>query len=112
MTIFNQSRSEKKFHSTTGHEGSDGESRYSSTLSLISALDEGEWLKPYPGRSTPGNEPRYPLYRRLGRTQGGSGQVQKISPPSEFDPRPARPFESLYRLSYRGPLSVKGRVIY
>jgi rRNA maturation protein Nop10 len=112
MTIFNQSRSGKNFHSTTGHEGSDGESRYSSTLSLISALDGGEWLNPHPGRFTPGNEPRYPLYRRLDRPQGRSGQVQKISPPPEFDPRPARPFESLYRLSYRGPLGVKSRVIY
>ena len=30
---------------------------------------------------------RYPLYRRLGGTQGRSGQVRKISPPPEFDPQ-------------------------
>ena len=30
---------------------------------------------------------RYPLYRRLGRPQGRSGWVVKISPPSGFDPR-------------------------
>jgi hypothetical protein len=30
---------------------------------------------------------RYPLYRRLGRPQGQSERVLKISPPPEFDPR-------------------------
>jgi hypothetical protein len=30
---------------------------------------------------------RYPLYRRLGRPQGRSGRVLKISPPPGFDPR-------------------------
>jgi len=29
----------------------------------------------------------YPLYRRLGGTQGRSGRVQKISPPPGIDPR-------------------------
>ena len=29
---------------------------------------------------------RYPLYRRLGRPQGRSGRVLKISPPPGFDP--------------------------
>jgi hypothetical protein len=47
---------------------------------------------------------RYPLYRRLGRPQGRSGRVLKISPPTGIrsPDRPARS-ESLYRLSYRGP---------
>jgi len=47
---------------------------------------------------------RYPLYRRLGRTQGRSGRVGKISPSPGFGPTegPARS-ESLYGLSYRGP---------
>ena len=39
---------------------------------------------------------RYPLHRRLGRTQGRSGQVRKISPPSGFDPRTAQPLASRY----------------
>jgi hypothetical protein len=30
---------------------------------------------------------RYPLHRRLGRPQGRSGRVLKISPPPGFDPR-------------------------
>jgi hypothetical protein len=29
---------------------------------------------------------RYPVYRRLGRPQGRSGRVLKISPPSGIDP--------------------------
>jgi hypothetical protein len=33
---------------------------------------------------------RYPLYRRLGRPQGRSGRVRKISPPPGFDPRTVR----------------------
>jgi hypothetical protein len=31
--------------------------------------------------------PRYPLYRRLGKPQGRSGQVRKFSLPTEFHPR-------------------------
>jgi len=32
-----------KVHPTTGHEGPEGEKRYSSTFSLTSALDGGRW---------------------------------------------------------------------
>ena len=39
---------------------------------------------------------RYPLYRRLGRPQGRSGRVRKISPPPGFDPRIAQPVASRY----------------
>jgi hypothetical protein len=48
---------------------------------------------------------RYPLYRGLGGPQGRSGQVWKISAPTgaRFPERPALS-ESLYRLSYPGPL--------
>jgi hypothetical protein len=34
-----------------------GEYRYSTTLSLTSALDGGVWSTPRPGRFTPGNDP-------------------------------------------------------
>jgi hypothetical protein len=49
---------------------------------------------------TPGKT-RYPLYRRLGGSQGRSGKVRKISPPTGIrsPDRPARS-QSLYRLSY------------
>ena len=38
-------------------EGLKGEWRYSSTLSLTSALDGGGWSTPRPGRFTPGKDP-------------------------------------------------------
>jgi hypothetical protein len=44
-----------------------------------SALGEGGWSAPRPGRFTPGKT-QYPLYRRLGGPQGRSGRVRKISP--------------------------------
>jgi hypothetical protein len=44
----------------------------------------------------PPGKSRYPLYRRLGRPQGRSGKVRKISPPSGFDPRTVQPVESRY----------------
>jgi len=52
-------------------------------------------------RSLPPGKTRYPLYRRLGGSQGQSGQVQKVSPPTEirFRERLAHSL-SLYRLSY------------
>ena len=37
---------------------------------------------------------RYLLYRRLGGPQGQSGQVQKISPPTGFDPLTVQPIAS------------------
>ena len=45
-----------KFHPITCHEGTELESRYSSTLSLILALDEGWWSMPRPDSFTPGND--------------------------------------------------------
>ena len=39
---------------------------------------------------------RYPLYRRLGGTQGRSGRARKIWPPPEFDPRTVQPVASRY----------------
>jgi len=44
----------------------------------------------------PPGKTRYPLYRRLVRPAGRSGQVQKISPPREFDPRTIQPVASDY----------------
>ena len=40
---------------------------------------------------------RYPLYRRLGRPQGRSGRVLKISPTPGFDPRTAQLVAIRYR---------------
>jgi hypothetical protein len=49
--------SKRKVHPGTGHEGPQVKKRYSSTLSLTSALDEGGWSTPRPGRFTPGKDP-------------------------------------------------------
>ena len=50
----------------------------------------------------PPGKTRYPLYRRLGGTQGRSGQVRKISPTGIRSPdRPSRS-DLLYRPSYAG----------
>jgi len=44
---------EYKVHPRTGHEDPEKEQRYNSTLSLRSALDDGEWSMPHPGRFNP-----------------------------------------------------------
>ena len=51
---------------------------------------------PRPGRFIPGNETRYPLYRRLGGPQGRSGRARKNLAPPGFDPRTVQPVESRY----------------
>jgi hypothetical protein len=59
--------------SSQRHEGVLGEWRYSSTHSLTSALDGGEWSASRPGRFTPqGKSPWYPWDRRLGGPQSRS----------------------------------------
>jgi hypothetical protein len=39
---------------------------------------------------------RFPLYRRLGGSQGRSGQVRNISSPPGFDPQTVQPVDSRY----------------
>jgi hypothetical protein len=74
----------------TGHEGPEGEQRYSSTLSLTSALDGMDGKRHAAAALSPGKT-RYPLYRRLSGLQGRSGQVRKISSPLGFEPRNVQP---------------------
>jgi len=52
----------------------------SSTLSLTSALDGVGGQRHAPASLCPGKT-RYPVYRRLGGPQSGSGRVRKTSPP-------------------------------
>ena len=61
-----------------GYEGPEGEQRYSSTLSLTSALDGGGWLTLRPGSFTPGNDIQFPLYGRVCGPQGRSRRMRKI----------------------------------
>ena len=44
----------------------------------------------------PPGKTRYPLYRRLGGSQGRAGRVRKISPPQGLDPRIVQPVASRY----------------
>jgi len=80
-----------KLHLGTDHDGPQRENRHSSIISLILALDGGQWSTPRTGRYTPGKETRYPLYSRMGWPHGRSRRVRKISPPPEFDPRTSSP---------------------
>jgi len=76
-----------KVYPRAGHEGPEGEWRYSSTLSLPSALDGAGGQLHASASLPPGKESRYPLYRRMGWLQGRAGRVQKILPPPGFDTR-------------------------
>jgi len=63
--------------------------------SLTSALDRVGGQRHALAALLPGNT-RYPLYRRLGRPQGRSGGMRKISPTPGFDPRTDQTVVSRY----------------
>ena len=69
---------------------------FSCTLPLNLAL-EGGWSRSCPCCFTPLPwKTQYPLYRRLGGSQGWSGQVWKISPPLGFYPWTVQPVAFFY----------------
>ena len=72
----------------TVHEGL--EKKYSSTLSLTSALHSGGWLTLRPGHFTPGIDTWDPFYRRVGGTRAGLNECVK------FDPRTVHSVASRY----------------
>ena len=84
-----------KVHPITDHEGPEVEYKYSSTLSLTSALDGVSGQRHAPAALPPG-QTGYPLYRRLGGAQGRYGRKRKISPPPGFDPQTVQPVASRY----------------
>jgi hypothetical protein len=69
---------------------------YSSTLSLTVSKDGVGGQLHIPGRFNHGKVTRYPLYSRMGRPQGRSEQMRKISLPSVFDPRTVDPVARRY----------------
>jgi len=75
---------------------------YSSTSSLTSTLD-GVGGEPLAPTDLHRGMTRYPLYKRLGGTQGRSGGVKKFSPPTGIRSldKPSRN-ELLHRLKYSG----------
>jgi len=64
-----------------------------------------------PAALHPGEETRYPFYRRLVRPQGRSERVQKISPPPGFDPWTVQPIASLYIHCAIPAHNYKGRAL-
>jgi hypothetical protein len=63
--------------------------RYSSTLSLTSALDGGVGGQRHAPAALPPGMTRYQLYRRFGRPQGRSGRVLKTLPHRDSIPGPS-----------------------
>ena len=68
---------------------------YSSTLSLISALDGVGGQRHAPAALSPGKT-RYPLYRRLCGHECRSGRKRKFRPPPGFNPRIVPPIAIRY----------------
>jgi hypothetical protein len=87
---------QQKVHPRTVLESPEGKERYSSTLSLISALDGYGCSRLRLGRFTPGKETRNPLYRRLVGPQAWFEQMWKISTPPGFDARTVQPVARRY----------------
>jgi hypothetical protein len=61
-----------KVHPRTGHEGPEGEYRYSSTLSLTWALDGVGGQRHAPAALLPGKT-QYPMYSKVGSKAGLDG---------------------------------------
>jgi len=98
--IFAEGKSKCKFHPRNSHEGPEGEYKYSSTLTLTSALDGGGWSTPRLGRFVPGKDP-IPIVQEGGwATRPVWKDAENLG--SNGIRAPDRPAcsESLYRLSY------------
>ena len=100
-----------RFQPFTGHEGPQGEQRYSSTLIQTSALEGGERSASRPGSTLPPGKTRYPLYRRLGGPQGLSGLVRKILPHRDSIPGPSSPQAVAIPTTLPGPHTYQERII-
>jgi len=88
--------SRRAAHRKRGHEGPEGEQKYSFTLFLNLVPDGGGWSKPCSSCFVARNETQYSLQRRLGGLQAWSGQLQKISNPLGFHSRTVQPVASHY----------------
>jgi hypothetical protein len=81
-----------KGHPITDHEGPEGKQRYSSTLSLTSALDGGWVVSTTPRPLYPHERPGIHCTGGWVGPQGRSGRVQKIPPPHRDSiPGPSSP---------------------
>jgi hypothetical protein len=85
-----------KVHPITCHEDKEFDQRFSSTLSLTSALDWGDGQHHAPAALSQGKT-RYPLYRKLGGLpMAGLDGCGKSRPPVRFDPRTVTRVASRY----------------
>jgi hypothetical protein len=82
-----------KVHPRTGHEDPEGEYRYTSTLSLTSALDGVGGQRHAPAVLPPGKRPG--TSSRLGSKAFLNGCGKSRTPP-RFDPRTVQPVESRF----------------
>jgi hypothetical protein len=90
-------------HPRIGHEGPERECKYSSTLSLTSALDGRGGSTPRPGRFTPGMA-RYPCTGGwVGPRAGLEGCGKKLRPIGIRSPDSPARSELQYQLQYPGP---------
>jgi len=72
---------------------------------MTAVLEGSEWSVARPGRTLPPAKTRYPLYRRLGGPQGGSGRAENLVLTGIRSRTFQLVVQSLYRLSYRAHLS-------
>ena len=94
-----------KVHPRTGHEGPQGEQRYSSTLSLTSALD-GVGANATPRPLYPRERDPLPILQEAGQVPGPVWTgAENLAPTGVRSPdRPARS-ESQFRRRYPGPFT-------
>ena len=85
-----------EFHRITYHEKPEVEYRYSSTLSLTSALDGVGWTKPRPCLFTPLERPDTHCIGGWVGPRAGLDGPGKSRPPQGFDPRTVQPVASRY----------------
>ena len=106
---FKSQKGKGKVHSRTGHEGPKGEQRYkySSTVSLTSALQGGGWSTPRPGR------PGYPLpiVQEAGWAPRPVWKGGEKLAPAGFDPQTVQPVASCYT-NYAIPAYVNFIYVY
>jgi len=77
---------------------------------MTAALERGEWSASRPGRTLPPGKTRYPFYRRLGGTQGRSGQAENLVA-TEIDPGPSSPLSVAVPTELPGPQIIKYNIV-
>ena len=103
LIFFKACKVKDKVHPRTGHEGPEGEYKYSCTLSLTSALDGDGYSTPKPGRFTPGKD-AVPTVQEAGWVPVQVWtSAENLAPTGIRSPDRRTRSVSLYRLRYPGP---------